>query len=238
MWLLNIVKNNLFIQNFVSTIVSLIPAYLEFTLAKYSAIKKAMLITAQDNTRGSYLEFGVFTGSTFNYAMKVNKRIEKLGYGNMDCEFIGFDSFNGFGDIKKNDEHPNFTGNIFAVNEQKVLKNIQKAAKNHKYRIIKGFYQDTIANKTTKDFKIDKARIVMIDCDLKESAKLALEFTKPSIQEGTIILFDDYAFFKGSKDKGEYGAFNEFKKKYPEILFRRVFDYGYGSRAFIAHKIK
>ena len=238
MWLLNIVKNSLFIQNFVGYIVSLIPSYLEFTVAKYSAIKKAMLITAQDVTKGSYLEFGVFTGSTFNYAMKVNKRIENLGYGNMDCEFIGFDSFNGFGNIKKDDEHQNFSDGIFAVNEQKVLKNIHKRAKNHKYRIIKGFYQDTIANKTTEDFKIDKARIVMIACDLKEPARLALEFIKPSIQEGTIILFDDYVFFKGNKDKGEYGAFSDFKKKYPEILFRRIFDYGYGSRAFIAHKIK
>ena len=104
-------------------------------------------------------------------------------------------------------------------------------------RIVKGFYQDTLKDKTTLDLKIDKARVVMIDCDLKESARLALEFIKPSIQEGTIILFDDYVYFKGDKNKGEYGAFNDFRKKYPEILFRRIFDYGYGSKAFIAYKI-
>ena len=235
--LLNIIKNNLFIQNLAASIVSLIPAYLEFSVSKYLAIKKAMLITAHDDTRGSYLEFGVFTGSSFNYAMKVNKRIEKLGYKNMDCEFIGFDSFKGFGHIKKDDEHPHYKDHVFAINEEKVLKNIEKIAKNQKYRIIKGFYEDTIKNKTTKDLKIDKAKIVMIDCDLKEPAALALAFVKPSFPEGTIILFDDYVFFKGSKDKGEYGAFADFKKKHPEILFRRIFDYGYGSRAFIVHKI-
>ena len=236
MKLLNIIKNNLFIQNFVASIVSLIPSYFEFSVAKYLAIKKAMLITAQDNTRGSYLEFGVFTGSSFNFAMKVNKQIEKLGYGDMDCEFIGFDSFKGFGDVKKNDEHPNYKDHAFIVNEKKVLRNIEKCAKKQKFRIIKGFYQDTIENKTTKDLTIDKARVVMIDCDLKESTRLALEFIKPSIQEGTIILFDDFVFFKGSKNKGEYGAFADFRKKYPEILFRRIFDYGYGSRAFIVYK--
>ena len=235
--LLNIIKNNLFIQNLAASIVSLIPAYLEFSVSKYLAIKKAMLITAHDDTRGSYLEFGVFTGSSFNYAMKVNKRIEKLGYKNMDCEFIGFDSFQGFGDIKKDDEHPNYKDHVFIVNEKKVLRNIEKCAKKQKFRIIKGFYQDTIENKTTKDLTIDKARIVMIDCDLKEPTRLALEFIKPSIQEGTIILFDDYAFFKGSKDKGECGAFNDFRKRYPEILFRKIFYYGYGSRAYIAYKI-
>jgi len=234
--LLEIIKKNLFIQNLVASIVSFVPPYLEFSVAKYQAIKKAMFITAHDLTGGSYLEFGVFTGSSFNFAMKVNKKIEKI-FGKSNCEFIGFDSFVGFGQIKKEDENPRFQDHIFSVDEKKVLKNIEKCAKGQKMRIVKGFYQDTLKDKTTLDLKIDKARVVMIDCDLKESARLALEFIKPSIQEGTIILFDDYVYFKGDKNKGEYGAFNDFRKKYPEILFRRIFDYGYGSKAFIAYKI-
>ena len=237
MSLLKIIKNNLFIQNFVANLVSFIPPYLEFSVAKYQAIKKSMFITAHDQTYGSYLEFGVFTGSSFNFAMKVNRRVEKL-FGKSDCEFIGFDSFKGFGKIKKEDENTSFKDHIFSVDEKKVLNNINKCAKGQKMRIIKGFYQDTIENKTAPDLNIEKARVVMIDCDLKESTRLALEFIRPAIQEGTIILFDDYVFFKGSKEKGEYGAFSDFKKKYPEILFRRAYDYGYGSRAFIAHKVK
>ena len=232
--LLRIIKNNLFIQNLAGSVVSFIPAYLEFSVAKYQAIKKALFITAHDETLGSYLEFGVFTGSSFNFAMKANKRIEKF-FGKTNCEFIGFDSFKGFGEIKKEDENPRFKSHIFSVNEEKILKNINKSAKGQKMRIIKGFYQDTIKNKTTSDLNIDKARVVMIDCDLKESTELALEFIRPAIQEGTIILFDDYNFFKGNKDKGEYGAFSAFQKKYPKILFRRIFDYGYSSRAFIAY---
>lgn len=234
--LLKIIKNNLFIQNFVATVVSLVPPYLEFSVAKYQAIKKAMYITAHDLTEGSYLEFGVFTGSSFNFAMKVNKKIDKI-FEKTYCEFIGFDSFKGFGKVNEDDKNPRFTSETFSVDEEKVLRNIEKCAKGQKYKIIKGFFEDTIKNKTAKDLKIDKIKIVMIDCDLKEPTKLALEFIKSSIQEGTIILFDDYAFFKGSKDKGEYGAFTDFRKKYPQILFRRIFDYGYGSRAFIVHKI-
>ena len=53
----------------------------------------------------------------------------------------------------------------------------------------------------------------MIDCDLKESTQLALEFIKTSLQEGAIILFDDFLDYKGSMDKGECGAFEDFKKK-------------------------
>ena len=90
-----------------------------------------------------------------------------------------------------------------------------------------------IKNKTTMDFNIEKARVILIDCDLKEPTQYALNFIKPSLQEGTIILFDKYICFKGSKVKGEYSAFNDFKKTNLEISFRKVFDYGYSGRAFI-----
>ena len=234
--LLNFLKNNLFIQNFAATITSRISPYLENTISKYLAIKKALYITAHDGTLGNYLEFGVFTGSSFNYAIKANKQIEKI-FGNTNCEFIGFDSFKGFGNISAEDENPSFQNKTFYVNEEKVLKNIEKMAKGQKFRLIKGYYQDTIKNKTTKDLKIGNCRVAMIDCDLKESTNLALEFLKPSIQKGTIILFDDYLYYKGSIIKGECGAFMEFQKKNPQIKFRRSFDYGYCGRAFIAYQI-
>ena len=236
MKLVNFIKNNLFLQNFAASIVSYIHPFLEVNVAKYMAIKKAMYITATDQTYGSYMEFGVFTGSSFNFAMKINKQIEKI-FGKANCEFIGFDSFQGFGKINEDDRHHFYKDETFSVNVEKVLKNIKKSAKGQQMRIIKGFFHETIKDKTTQDLNIDKARVVLIDCDLKESTRLALEFIRPSIQEGTIILFDDYIWFKGNKKKGEYSAFNDFKNKYPEILFRRVFDYGYGSRAFIAHKV-
>ena len=72
--LLNIIKNNLFLQNIVANIFSRFPPVIEHNLAKYSAIKKAMYQTALEHTYGSYIEFGVFTGSSFNFAMKINKK--------------------------------------------------------------------------------------------------------------------------------------------------------------------
>ena len=77
----------------------------------------------------------------------------------------------------------------------------------------------------------------MIDCDLKNSTSIALEFLKPSLQKGTIILFDDYIFYKGDTYKGEYSAFEDFKGKNSNIKFRSAFEYGYGSKAFIVSDI-
>ena len=210
--LLNFIKNNLFIQNTAASLISNISPFLENTISKYLAIKKALYITAHEQINGNYLEFGVFTGSSFNYAIKANKNIEKI-FGETNCEYIGFDSFKGFGKVKDEDIHPGFTDQFFSVNERKVIKNINKIAKGENVRLIKGFYQNTIKNKTTEDLEIfNKSRVIMIDCDLKESTQLALEFIKPSLQEGTIILFDDFLDYKGSMEKGECGAFEDFKK--------------------------
>lgn len=236
MKLLDLIKKNLFIQNFVATIVSKIPPYLEFSVGKYLGIKKAMYITAHDHTFGSYIEFGVFTGSSFNFAMKVNRSLDKL-LGLSDCDFIGFDSFEGFGNIKSEDRHPMFNDKTFSVDEKKVLKNIKKCAKGQRYQIIKGFYDSTIKDKLPSDYNIKKARVIMIDCDLKEPTALVLNFVKSILQKGTLILFDDYIFYKGDEQKGEYAAFEEFKKSNPQIKFRNAFEYGYGSRAFIVSDI-
>ena len=234
--LLNLIKRFLIIQNFFSSFVATFHSYLDLTIGKYQAIKKAMFITAHDETYGSYLEFGIFTGSSFNFAMKINKKIEKF-FGNSKCDFVGFDSFNGFGKIKPEDHHPRFQDNIFSVDENKILKNIKKSSGGQNYQIIKGFYNETIKDIDPKVYGIKKARVVMIDCDLKEATELALNFLKSILQKGTIILFDDYIYYKGDENKGEFGAFKKFKLENPNLNFREAFEYGYGSKAFIVTNI-
>ena len=167
--------------------------------------------------------------------MKVNIKIDNL-FGNSNCDFYGFDSFKGFGNIEINDEHPRFNDETFSVNEEKILKNIKKNAKGQKYKIIKGFFQDTL-KKNPENYDIKKARVIMIDCDLKSATLLALNFSKDILQKGTIILFDDYIFYKGDQSKGEYAALEEFKKQNPQIKFREAFEYGYGSKAFIVSEV-
>ena len=98
--LIKFIKKYLFIQNITASIVAIIPPYLEFTVGKYMAIKKALYITAHDKTFGSYIEFGIFTGSSFNFAMKANKSLDKL-LGKSDCNFIGFDHSRALAQSKK-----------------------------------------------------------------------------------------------------------------------------------------
>ena len=161
--------------------------------------------------------------------MKANSTLDKL-LGKSDCDFFGFDSFDGFGKVKKDDDHPRFSDDTFSVDEKKILKKIKKNSNKQPYQIIKGFFRYTFKGSKEYGIKPDDYD----DCDLKEPIKLALNFVKSILQH---YLFDDYIFYKGDEDKGEFGALKEFKEKFPSIKFREAFEYGYGSKAFIVSKI-
>lgn len=71
----------------------------------------------------------------------------------------------------------------------------------------------------SKSYGIKKLAFVHIDCDYYSSTKEVLNYIEPYLQEGTVILFDDYYCFKGNEQYGEQRAFNEFKKANPKLSF-------------------
>ncbi len=128
---------------------------------------------------------------------------------------------------------------MFSIpNKNKILNFIKKRSKKSSYEIVEGYFDQTLKDKSCKELSQNKARIVFIDCDLKEPAILALEFVKDGLQEGTILILDDFYLFKGSQENGVAGAFYGFTKKYPHIKFCKLLEYGYGSTAFIVSKIE
>ena len=85
-------------------------------IEKYSALKKAHYLTAMEHLEGDYLEFGVFTGSSFTHSMRCTRSMEKIYPGIKQCKFIGFDSFEGFGLLGESDEHPFYDDKNFETN--------------------------------------------------------------------------------------------------------------------------
>lgn len=229
--LINFLKNNLFVQNLASWIHSKLPPMVEHNWQKYTAIKKAFYLTALEHLEGDYFEFGVFTGSSFVSAMRVHKKLKFLG--GIKTKFFGFDSFSGFGEVSENDRHPFYLDNIFKVNAEKIIGNIQRHTGGQEIKIIRGYFEQTLGNKTALELGAKKARIVFIDCDLKEPAALALNFVKPVLQQGTILIMDDFFSYKGDPAKGVCGAYNEFCQKNPQLAWRKLYDYGYGGVAYM-----
>ena len=222
-------------QNLVSSVYSRVPAVVEHNLGKYHALKKALYITALEQLEGDYLEFGVFTGSSFVFAAKTNHCLRSLSTAK--TRFFGFDSFEGFGSVSSTDVHPFYTDNTFAVNAASVIKNIKSQIKYDEVNITPGFFEQTLS-KPAAEYGIRRSRVIFIDCDLFDPALLALEFVAPTLQKGTILLMDDYYSYKGAPELGVHGAFAEFSQRNPCYVWRRIYDYGFGGIAMILSQIK
>ena len=95
---------------------------------------------------------------------------------------------------------------------------------------IKGYYENTL----TKDLqsKLPRVGIVHIDVDLYSSTVEVLEFVKPLLVRGTVLLFDDWYCFNPGESKGEKRAFEEFCLKYPNFKAEVWKNYSTFGRSF------
>lgn len=72
-----------------------------------------------------------------------------------------------------------------------------------------------------------------LDCDLYESTRCALEAMRPALQDGTVLLFDDWFHYRGNPEKGEARAFGEFLEAHPEWRAVHYRSYATFCNAFI-----
>ena len=86
-----------------------------------------------------------------------------------------------------------------------------------KVKIIEGFYKNTLNKELQKRLKIKKAGVIYIDCDLYQSTVEVLDFIIPYIDNGTMIIFDDWYLYEGRDDQGQRKAFNDWLKKNPKF---------------------
>jgi len=223
-----------YLQNILSLIVSKISPVLIHNLGKYFAIKKAFYLTSLEELDGDYLEFGVFTGSSFVCALNCTRNAKNRGQIN----FFGFDSFEGFGELEKEDEHPFYKDLNFKTDYNSVLRRVKKAsgARKNNVHLIKGFFNVSLIDGPTS-FGINKAAVVLIDNDTYSAALDCLNFITSIIQEGTILIADDSFSYKGSDKKGVKGAINFWLKLNSNITLRKVSDYGMGGEVYIVCEI-
>ncbi len=210
---------------------------------------------------GDYLEFGVFKGSSFIEAYhkiehstkewsNINRAYQAYSDHRKAEDFFGrvarrsiryfaFDSFDGLPEPKGADKgHPLFCKGRYDCSERNFRRNLKNNGVNiKKVIIVPGFYDKTLTEGVKKLNGINAASIVMVDCDLYESAKMALDFVTSLVNDGTIIIFDDWFSFKGKPDFGEQKACREWLDKNPGISLVQYARWGMGQVSFIVHKI-
>jgi hypothetical protein len=75
--------------------------------------------------------------------------------------------------------------------------------------------------------------LVHFDCDLYESTRDALALTAPALQDGAMLMFDDWFHYRGNPHKGQARAFAEFLDQHPQWVSVPYRSYSTFCQAFI-----
>lgn len=175
---------------------------------------------------GTYYEFGVFKGFSIWFA----QQYFDLHYPGKIDHYFGFDSFQGLPHSEV-DQNPLWTPGNYSAAYETVQQHIEHWHGDlSRLTLVKGFFDLPFLH--SLDYNFEKASVCVIDSDLYESARDALEFIRHSLQVGTLLLFDDYNAFNKSPDHGERRAFREFQEHYPNVIFQSLFSIGHHGQCF------
>ena len=224
-----------FLQDWLSSLMALVNPAVVHNIEKYHALKKVHYLSSIEDLTGDYLEFGVFTGSSFSHSLRCCRSLKKINPKYDRMRFFGFDSFSGFGDLDAKDQHPFYTDTNFETEYNKVQRRAARAAKGLKFELVAGFFSDSLRN-GPGSFGINRARIIFLDSDTFSSTDEALRFCEPITQVGTYLILDDYFSYAGREDLGVAAAFRDYQSR-TGARVRKVFTYGMGGAVFVVSAI-
>ena len=199
-------------------------------------MRRAAKFVVNECVVGDYYEFGVYQGAFFygamaqilNYSKHRLENSARLGKNETsdakrlkimnETIFHAFDSFEGLPELTQEDKYSeDFLKGQFACGEEAFLENGKRlGAPMSRIRTHKGWYEKTCTAGYAKGKINKRASIIMLDCDLYSSARDAFALIGALIQDGTILIIDDWFSNKGSPFHGVQKAFYEWSKS-PKI---------------------
>lgn len=194
----------------------------------------AMEFVRSSRLEGDYLEFGVYEGNTFVPAFHFAQK-RKLSL----MKFYAFDSFEGLPDVVGEDVKgfKHFFKGQYACGVGSFKKIVsRRGVKLSKVVFVPGWFDKVLNSSTKKNLSIKKAAVVWVDCDLYESTVPVLNFITDYVQDGTVLIFDDWFAFRGNPARGEQKAFSEWLKKNPSLRVSEFKKFGWNGNSFIIHK--
>lgn len=156
---------------------------------------------------GDYLEFGVSRGTSMACMYHVMRDSELSG-----VRLLGFDSFAG---LPSEAEGQGWKPGSYASTIATTTRYLKKAGIDPgEIYLIKGWFRDTLNPMTVAQYKIRKASLIMVDCDIYSASKEALWFCEQLILDRAIIIFDDWGWRADIDKIGQREAFAEFLKEF------------------------
>lgn len=204
---------------------------------------------------GDYVEFGVFRGASFVRAYNAARAwSELLVSGRADHlvddrealykrvralwnhrRFYGFDSFEGMPEPEGVDrERVIWQAGTFAAPRETFFGALDRGGvPREKVTAVAGFFSDTLTDARRVELGIERIAVAHIDSDLYASAQLALAFITPALQNGTVIVFDEWYAYRGHPQMGEQRAFSEWLAAHPDWTATEYHTAGVTSKSFI-----
>lgn len=179
--------------------------YLFLSIARFAHINRPI--------DGYYFEFGSHEARTMRLAWTHFQHL-------FNWDFVAFDSFAGLPDIEDIDKQAIWEKGRLETREEDFVRIVTNAGMpRNRLTTVKGFYDQSLTQQLQRQFLPKKAAVIYVDCDLYKSTVPVLQFIKPFLQVGTIIVFDDWNCFYGDPDRGERRAWREFCDANPEFCF-------------------
>ena len=193
-------------------------------------IRAAASFVAWNQVPGDYLEFGVWKGYSFATAYHeihgARRNHMSFGYDSPSYNtwqeatprFFAFDSFEGLPAVEGAERMVDYDPGSYSFARKEFQASLRaRQVGLEDVVIVEGWYEKTCTPETKKRHQLSQAAVVMIDCDLYESTVPVLDFLTDIVQQGTILIFDDWFRFRGSPDSGEQRACREWLERNPHI---------------------
>ena len=161
-------------------------------------------IVNTEKLEGNILELGVYKGGMTVLSANL---LQNISSGK---KIYACDSFSGIPYDDKFSNVQNSKGRFGDTSEEYVQKKIQKFNLASKTELIPGLFENTLYQKLSEQ----KFSLVLLDCDVYDATKFALEFIYPRMTTNGIIVLDDYE--RAYTEKPLWGAtkaIDEFAKK-------------------------
>jgi len=194
-------------------------------------LMNAFSFLSASHIEGDYLEFGVYEGWNFVSAY----HLAKLS-GFTQMRFYAFDSFSGLPEIAgvDADGYRQYSQGDYSCDINNFKRNIKKQGVDlNKTHIIPGWFEGSLSTETKEKLSIHKAAMIWIDCDLYQSTVPVLNFITSYLQDGCILVFDDWFAFRGNPGRGEQRAFHEWLEAHPNIKVVEFLRMGWHGNSFI-----
>lgn len=198
----------------------------------HNCIYKALSVLKSvngDNSIGDYLEFGVSRGTA---TALVYRALEEQGL--KDVHLYGFDSFEG---LPPEAEGEGWSPGRYRSTLRATQRYLGKQGVNPlRITLTKGWFRDTCNENTREKYRIKKAGLILIDCDIYTASKEALFFCEPYIHDFSAIVFDDWGWSEKRGEIGQKEAFQEFLACFPSLQAESFAAYRPEARVFLIRR--